>query len=254
MAEPVFRALEILSTPVVAASGSRITFTGLENIPERGGAVIAINHTSYIDFFPACLATYRRRRRLRIMIKVEMMEVGFVRWLVNHTGMIPVDRGAGAAAYAAAVERLKAGELVAVYPEATISRSFELKEFKTGAARMAAEANVPIVPLIIWGAQRRWTKDHPRRMGRTKIPITVTAGAPVYAKDTVDETTNAMREAMTTLLQQVQQDYEHPEGAYWVPRRMGGSAPTMSEAKVLDEIELAERARKRAEREAKSRR
>ena len=58
-----------------------------------------------------------------------------------------------------------------------------------------------------------------------------------------------MREAMTTLLHGVQEAYEHPEGAYWVPRRMGGSAPTMAEAKALDEAELAERARKRAERE-----
>ena len=250
--EPVFRALEILSKPVVAASGSPITFSGLENIPETGGAVIAVNHTSYIDFFPACLAAYRRGRRLRIMIKAEMMEVGIVRWLVNHTSMIPVDRSAGAGAYAAAVEALKAGELVAVYPEATISRSFELKEFKSGAARMAAEANVPIIPVIVWGAQRIWTKDHPKNLGRKKIPITVAVGSPVYAGATVEQTITAVREAMTTLLDKVQDEYPHPAGAHWVPRRMGGSAPTLSEAKVLDELELAERARKRAEREAKS--
>ena len=72
-----------------------------------------------------------------------------------------------------AVERLRAGELVGVYPEATISRSFELKEFKSGAARMARDADVPIIPMIVWGAQRMWTKDHPRNMGRKKIPITV---------------------------------------------------------------------------------
>ena len=57
---------------------------------------------------------------------------------------------------------------------------------------------------------------------------------------------------MTTLLHQVQQEYPHPQGAYWIPRRLGGTAPTMEEAKVLDEAELAERARKRAEREARS--
>jgi 1-acyl-sn-glycerol-3-phosphate acyltransferase len=252
--EPVFRTLEILSKGVVAASGSRITFTHLENIPERGGAVIAINHTSYVDWFPACLAVHRRHRRLRIMIKAEMMEVGFVKWLVNRTRMIPVDRRAGAGAYALAVERLKQGELVGVYPEATISRAFELKEFKTGAARMAREADVPIVPLIVWGAQRIWTKDHPKSLGRNKIPISVAAGEPVYAAETLDQTNAAMREAMTTLLHKLQQDYPHPTGAYWIPRRMGGSAPTLREAKVLDEIELAERARKRAEREARSHR
>jgi len=246
--EPVFRTLEIAVSAAAAVSGSRITYLGLENIPERGGAVVAINHTSYIDWAPPALAAYKRHRRLRFMIKEEMTQVKIIRFLIRHTGTIPVDRRAGAGAYAVAVQRLRSGELVAVYPEATISRSFELKEFKTGAVRMAHEAQVPIIPLIVWGAHRRWTKDHPRKLGRAKIPITVAVGEPMYAAETVEQTDVAMRESMTMLLHDVQRSYEHPEGAYWVPRRMGGSAPTMAEAKALDEAELAERARKRAER------
>lgn len=252
--QPVFRSLEIAVSAAVAVSGSRITYLGLENIPDHGGAVVAINHTSYIDWAPAALAAYKRRRRLRFMIKEEMTQVKIVSFLIKHTGTIPVDRRAGAGAYAVAVERLRAGELVAVYPEATISRSFELKEFKSGAARMAREAKVPIVPLIVWGSQRMWTKDHPRNLGRKKIPITVAAGPPLYAAESVDETNAAMREAMNKLLHKVQEEYPRPEGAYWVPRRLGGSAPTRDEAKVLEEAEMAERARRRAEREAKSRR
>ncbi len=252
--EPVFRTLEIAVSLATRAIGTRISYHGLENIPERGGAVIAINHTSYVDWSFAALAAYRRHRRLRFMIKTEMQDVRIVNFLIKHSGTIPVDRHAGAGAYAVAVERLRAGEIVGVYPDATISRSFELKEFKTGAARMAREAQVPIVPLIVWGAQRMWTKDHPRNMGRKKFPITVAVGAPVYAADSNDGTSAAMREAMNTLLHQVQQDYPHPAGAYWVPHRLGGSAPTVDEAKVLEEAELAERARKRAERDAKSRR
>ncbi len=105
------------------------------------------------------------------MIKSEMQQVKIVNFLIKHSGTIPVDREAGGgAAYAVAVERLREGELVAVYPEATISRSFELKEFKSGAARMARDAQVPIIPMIVWGTQRMWTKDHPRNMGRKKIP------------------------------------------------------------------------------------
>jgi 1-acyl-sn-glycerol-3-phosphate acyltransferase len=252
--EPVFRTLEIAVSLATRAIGTRITYCGLENIPERGGAVIAINHTSYLDWFPAALAAYQRHRRLRFMIKSEMQDVKVVNFLIKHSGTIPVDRGAGGGAYAVAVERLRAGEILGVYPEATISRSFELKEFKSGAARMACEAAVPIVPMIVWGAQRMWTKDHPRNMGRKKIPITLAVGASVYAADTTDETSAAMREAMARLLYQAQEDYPHPEGAYWVPRRLGGSAPTMDEAKALEEAELAERARQRADREAKSRR
>src|SRR6201988_841479 len=179
MAEPTFRTLEIVAHLVVLANGSRITYGGDQNIPERGGAVIAINHTSYVDFLPAALAMYRRGRRLRFMIKAEMQRVKVVNFLIKHTRSIPVDRGAGAGAYAVAVQRLREGELCGVYPEATISRSFELKEFKTGAARMAIEADVPIVPVIVWGAHRIWTKDHPRHIGRKKLPVTVQVGPPL---------------------------------------------------------------------------
>jgi 1-acyl-sn-glycerol-3-phosphate acyltransferase len=252
--EPVFFTLEVLVKAAVRVNGIRITYHGLANIPETGGAVIAINHTSYVDWLPAALTVHYRRRRLRFMIKEEMEEVKVIDFLIKRTGTIPVDRRAGAGAYAVAVERLRDGELVGVYPEATISRSFELKEFKTGAARMARDAEVPIVPLIVWGAQRIWTKDHPRDLGRTKTPITVEVGMPLRAAETMEQTLDKLRDSMTTLLHRAQEQYPHPEGAYWVPRRLGGSAPTMAEAKVLDEAELAERARKRAEREAKTRR
>jgi 1-acyl-sn-glycerol-3-phosphate acyltransferase len=250
MAEPTFRTLEILARLVVLATATPITYRGEENIPDRGGAVIAINHTSYVDFLPAALAVYRRHRRLRFMIKAEMQKVKVVNFLIKRTRTIPVDRHAGAEAYAVAVQRLREGELVGVYPEATISRSFELKEFKTGAARMAVEANVPIVPLIVWGAHRIWTKDHPRHVGRNKIPITVDVGAPVRAtRDTV-ATDAALRESMTALLHRAQERYPHPAGAYWVPRRLGGGAPTLAAAAQMDMVEAAARAADRTPRQS----
>src|SRR6476469_10217753 len=98
--EPVFRTLEIACTAGVAVSGTRISYHGLENIPEHGGAVVAINHTSYIDWMPAALAAYQRRRRLRFMIKQEMTQVKVVNCLIRRTGTSPVDRTAGAGAYA----------------------------------------------------------------------------------------------------------------------------------------------------------
>jgi 1-acyl-sn-glycerol-3-phosphate acyltransferase len=240
--EPTFRTIEIASRLGVLAFGNRITYGGEENIPQHGGAVIAINHTSYVDFLPAALAVHRRGRRLRFMIKAEMQQVQVVNFLIKHSGTIPVDRNAGAGAYAVAVQRLREGELVGVYPEATISRSFELKEFKTGAARMAREADVPIVPLIVWGAQRIWTKDHPRRLGRNRVPITVQVGAPLRAAEDISRTDAALRESMTKLLYQAQQQYPHPAGEYWVPRRLGGGAPTLAEAALIEADEAAARA------------
>jgi 1-acyl-sn-glycerol-3-phosphate acyltransferase len=245
--EPVFRSLEIAGRTVVRVTGTRITFHGLQNIPSAGGAVVAINHTSYVDFLPAALAVRQRKRRLRYMIKAEMQDVKAVDFLIRHTKTIPVDRHAGADAYAVAVRRLGEGELVGVYPEATISRSFELKAFKTGAARMAIDAAVPIIPLVVWGAQRIWTKDHPKHIGRDKFPITVAVDPPLEPSGTIDAMMAELREEMTTLLHRVQEDYPHPDGEYWVPRRLGGSAPTPDEATVLDEIELADRARKQTD-------
>lgn len=245
--EPVYRALEIAARTVVRGTGTRITYRGLENIPAVGGAVIAINHTGYVDFLPAALGVMHRKRRLRFMIKAELQEVAIVDYLIKHTKAIPVDRSAGADAYAVAVERLRAGRVVAVYPEATISRSFELKDFKTGAARMALEAQVPIVPLIVWGSQRMWTKGHPKNLGRKKIPVTVAVGPPLAPSGNADALMAELRAEMTTLLNSVRQGYPHPRGEYWVPRSLGGGAPTLAEAKVLDEDELAERARHRTE-------
>jgi 1-acyl-sn-glycerol-3-phosphate acyltransferase len=179
---------------------------------------------------------------MRFMIKAEMADVRVVNFLIRHTKAVPVDRRAGADAYAVAVERLKDGELVAVYPEATISRSFELKDFKTGAARMAIDAGVPIIPLIVWGAQRIWTKDHPRRLGRNKIPIVVTVGEPLWPSGTFDEAMAQLRTAMIALLTLCQDEYSHHPREYWVPRRLGGSAPTLQEAVVLEDAEIAARA------------
>jgi 1-acyl-sn-glycerol-3-phosphate acyltransferase len=246
--EPVFRTLEIAAKALVAATGTKITYQNLENIPRTGGAVLAINHTSYVDWLPAALAVHYRGRRIRYMIKAEMQQVKIVNFLIRHTKTIPVNRGAGSDAYDQAVRLLRAGEVVGLMPEATISRSFELKEFKTGAARMALEADVPTIPLIVWGAQRIWTKDHPRNLGRKKIPVIVAVGEPLPAGGDIEQLDGALRDEMTTLLHRVQEEYPHPEGVFWVPQRLGGSAPTVAEAKILEETERAERARNRAER------
>ncbi len=247
MAEPFFRFMEFFVPSVVALNGNKITYQGLENIPAKGGAIIALNHTSYVDWIPASLAAKERKRRLRFMIKAEMQEVRAVNYVIKHTQLIPVDRSVGAEAYAVAVQRLKDGEIVGMHPEATISRSFELREFKTGAARLAIEAQVPIVPMIVWGAHRIWPKDHPKKLMRNKVPISVAIGPPLWPQGTAEEFNAVLRQAMEAMLHWVQEQYPHPEGEYWVPRRLGGSAPTPDESREFRIAELAERAQKRAQ-------
>jgi 1-acyl-sn-glycerol-3-phosphate acyltransferase len=164
------------------------------------------------------------------------------------TGMhhIPVDRDAGQGSFDAALAALRSGELVGVFPEATISRSFELKEFKSGAARLAQQAGVPLLPVTIWGSQRIWTKGHPRRMGRHHVPIFVTVGAPVPAapQDDPVEVTARLKERMRAQLTADQAEYpEWPDGErHLLPARLGGTAPTVEEADALDAADRARRA------------
>ena len=145
--------------------GLKFTVTGVENLPVTGGAVIAINHTSYFDFTFAGLPAYQAGPRAQGAVHGQEGSLRLTRSagpIMRSLRHIPVDRDSGAASFAEACQQLKEGELVGVYPEATISRSFEIKEFKSGAARMAIAADVPIIPHIVWGAQRIWTKGHPR--------------------------------------------------------------------------------------------
>ena len=245
MAEPFFRMLEIVIPRVANANGPHLTIEGLENIPEHGGAVLALNHTSYLDWYPGSIAALRRGRRLRFMIKAEMTRVPVISYVIRHIKLIPVDRSAGSGAYEVAVRKLRDGELVGLHPEATISRSFELREFKTGAVRMAAAAGVPIIPVIVWGIHRVWTKDHPKHLWRNNIPVLAKIGQPITPSGDVEATTAELRDTMAAMLEQAQLEYPHPPGAYWVPRRLGGGAPTVAEALWLREAELAERDRKR---------
>ena len=118
----------------------------------------------------------------------------------------------------------------------------ELKEFKTGAVRIAAEAGVPLVPVILWGTQRMMTKDHPRDFSRGKtIPIRV--GEPLHptGDDPVAETAELHR-VMSGMLDEAIRAYpddEQPPGSWWLPKRYGGSAPTLEEAAALDAEEKA---------------
>jgi 1-acyl-sn-glycerol-3-phosphate acyltransferase len=242
--EPVYGTIIQLARLTWRLQGLRFTVTGVENVPATGGAVVAINHTSYFDFTFAGLPAYKQgRRKVRFMAKQGVFDHRVSGPLMRGCRHIPVDRDNGAAAFDGAVERLKAGELVGVYPEATISRSFEIKELKSGAARMAIAAGVPIVPHIVWGAQRIWTKDHPKKLYRPKVPIAVTVGEPILPTLPASELTQLLHSRMQQLLERVQDSYgQHPVGEFWVPHRLGGGAPSLAEAARLEAEEASLRA------------
>jgi 1-acyl-sn-glycerol-3-phosphate acyltransferase len=245
--EPVYRSVIGIARTVFAFEGLKFEVEGEDHIPATGGAVIAVNHTGYMDFTYAGLPPRRVKRYIRFMAKKEVFDNKISGPIMRALKHIPVDRGAGAESYKSAVQSLRNGELVGVYPEATISRSFEIKEFKSGAARMAIEAGVPIIPTVIWGAQRVWTKGYPKRLGRTNTPISIAVGEPIAPVGPPNELTDKLRSVMQKMLLELQEGYHHEPGAYWVPARLGGSAPTLEEADKLDAQDLAARAAKRVE-------
>lgn len=236
------------------ALGQRFQMTGTEHIPREGGVLLAFNHVSYVDFVYGGFAANPSGRLVRFMAKREIFDHRWGGPLMRSLHHIEVDRGEGVASFHTAVDYLRAGEAVGIFPEATISRAMELKEFKTGAVRIAAAAGVPLVPVILWGTQRMMTKDHPRDFSRGKT-ISIRVGEPMHptGESSVAETAE-LKARMSQMLAESIAAYpadEQPPGSWWVPASMGGSAPTLEEAAALDAAEKRERARKRAEKRAR---
>ena len=208
--------------------GLRFDFKGVENIPRDGGAILAMNHVGYLDFALIGTAALPVNRYVRFMAKKEIFENKIAGPLMRGMHHISVDRSSGSASFVAALRALKSGEIVGIFPEGTISVSFELKEFKSGAVRLAIGAGVPVIPAVVWGSQRIWTKKVKRNLKRNKYPISVTFGEPLYftKADDVEEGEAQLRAAMQALLLDVQSHYpDSHEGARWAPIRLGGSAP-----------------------------
>lgn len=248
--------LDIIYPPIIVTAktgfrvlGQKIEIDGHENVPRKGGVLLACNHIGYVDFVYGGLAANPSGRKVRFMGKKELFDHRITGPIMRGCHHIEVDRADGVASFNTAVDFLKKGEAVGIFPEATISRALELKEFKTGAVRIAAEAGVPLVPVVMWGTQRMMTKDHPKDFSRGKT-ILLRVGSPMHptGADPVAETAELHR-VMSTMLEDAIAAYppdEQPPGSWWLPKRHGGSAPTLEEAAQMDADEKAARAAKRA--------
>ena len=254
--------MELVYPPVIAfvrAAFSvmhwRLHGSGVHHIPTDGGAVIATNHVGYLDFAFAGYAALAQHRLVRFMAKQEVFEHPISGPLMRGMHHLPVDRFGGAiAAIDTAVEALKAGEVVGLHPEGTISRSFVPARAKTGAARIAMRAAAPLIPGAVWGSQRLLTKGR-RPNWQRNVPITVCFGAPVdYGTD--DEPgaiTDELMRRIGALVEHAASTYpDRPAGEHdrwWLPAHQGGGAPSVDEATQMAGREREDRlARRRAER------
>jgi 1-acyl-sn-glycerol-3-phosphate acyltransferase len=228
--------MEIVYPPVVGFAKTmfrvldlRIEIDGAEPIPAAGGAVLASNHVSYLDFIFCGLGAQPAKRLVRFMAKKSVFAHKVSGPLMRGMHHIPVDRDAGSAAFQEAIAALSAGEVVGVFPEATISESFTVKELKSGAARLAHEAGVPLIPMVVWGPHRLWTKGRPKNLTKRHVPVIIQIGEPMETSENADATTAELRVRLGALLDAAQRAYperpSRPDETWWLPAHLGGTAP-----------------------------
>jgi len=222
-----------------AALGLRIDVRGAEHLPTRGGAVLASNHVSFLDFLFVGLVGTGRGRLVRFLAKQGVFAPPVVGQAMRAMRHVPVDRAHGEVALRRAVQLAEAGEVVGVFPEATISHSWELRPLRPGAAAVAAWCGVPLVPVVVWGGQRvltvggRWSL----RRGRA---VTVSVGEPLHPGADADPyaVTEALRERLVQLLAEAVDAYpDRPRDdadRWWLPASRGGTAPGVEEGLRLD--------------------
>ncbi|MEI6671693.1 MAG: lysophospholipid acyltransferase family protein, partial [Actinomycetes bacterium] len=204
--------------------GLKFTFTGSENLPKTGGAILAMNHVGYLDFALIGTAALPAKRYIRFMAKKSIFEHPIAGPLMRGMHHISVDRDNGSGSFVAALRALRSGEIIGIFPEATISVSFEIKAIKSGAVRLATGAGVPIIPAVVWGSQRIVTKGLKPNFKRNHVPVFVKFGAPLYfTKDQdVEACEKILRDTLIALLHGVQSEYpDNHAGARWAPQRLG---------------------------------
>ncbi len=229
----VWWVLRLIASTIIRVIGAwRVRITGFEHVPVTGGAVLTFNHHSYFDFVLVGWPIVRNLHRpVRFLAKREIWGAPAAGTIVRLAGAVPVDRddtNSRNGAFDAAIARLREGEVVAVAPEQTLSDSFELLPFRTGAVRMAQGAGVPIIPVVGWGSQRIFPGARLRM--RRHLDVVVEYGPPLHVGPDEDPVaaTDRLRDVMGGMLARVQEAYPvHPTPGddWWAPRRLGGSAP-----------------------------
>jgi len=197
-------AVAILKPTLLATT--RRDWSGGEHIPAEGGCIIAANHLSHVDPLTFAHFVYDHGRLPRYLAKAEVFDIPAAGWIVRSTGQIPVARmTAGAAsAFAAAVDAVRAGKLVIVYPEGTITRDPGLWPMvgKTGAARIALATGAPVIPVAQWGVQELLAPYAKKVNLLPRKTMTMRAGPPVdlSAYDGRDLTPEVLKSATSDIM------------------------------------------------------
>ncbi len=182
--EPMYAVARWVLVPLMALF-FRIRLIGVHNIPEQGPVIVACNHISYFD--PLCHAKIidKAGRKCRFFAKSELWKNPFLKFVLTHAHQIPVERGSGESGpVEKAIEWLSKGELVVIYPEATITTNPDLTPMqgKTGVGRVALATGAPVVPVAVWGSH--WVRPKKRKpVQKWRRLILLKAGEPMTFED-----------------------------------------------------------------------
>ncbi len=187
---------------------ARFEISGIENIPETGGAILCGNHRSYFDSAALNLVIAKSGRSGRFLGKKEVFDAPIIGPLARAAGGIRVDRGTGSdEPLLAAARALQAGEIIAMMPQGTIPRGpafFDpVLKARWGAARLAAMARVPVIPVGLWGTEKVWPRS--ARLPRFDVVdpplVQVRVGPPVeLGYEDVEQDTERLMAAIVELL------------------------------------------------------
>ncbi|KRF26483.1 hypothetical protein ASG95_20115 [Phycicoccus sp. Soil803] len=242
-----YRVVIRLCRALFRALGLRIRVSGIEHLPAAGAVVVAANHSSFLDFMFVGLAAVQRGRLVRFMAKESVFRSRLSGPLMRGMAHIPVDRVHGELAARQGLRALRSGQVVGVYPEATIGRAFVVKDavdLRRGAAYLALATGAPLVPVAHWGIHRILTVDGRYSLRRGKA-VEVVVGAPLVplSGEDAEALTARLHDRLSAMVDELVARYPQPPAdpahAWWWPAALGGAAPTRADARVLDDAAVS---------------
>lgn len=221
----------------------RIRVSGLENVPKKGAAIIAANHVSFLDSFFIPLVV--KRRRMTYLAKADYFKSWKTSWFFKSCGQISCEREGGSKSQQSleiALDVLRQGKLLGIYPEGTRSPDGVLYRGRTGVARLALAAGVPVVPVGLVGTEDVMPKDAKFPKLRGRIEVQVKFGRPLdfsrYAGQERDRLVlrSVTDEIMFEIMQLSGQEYRD------VYASRTATEPVPESVAIEDDIDLSEEA------------
>ncbi len=176
---------------------------GQQYLHNKGPVILAGNHTGFLDS-PLVIASFNRP--IRFLVAEQVFSWPVIGWIVRRAGVIPVRPGKGPSAYQEALERLKRGEAIGIFPEGKLSADGSIASFHKGAARLHLESGAPIVPFVIQGGFEAWPWR--RRLPRLRKVI-IQFGVPIRSRHWATGSSRGAphspldEQALTTELEQI---------------------------------------------------